>query len=183
MRAEDILAEYEIRKLGLNDCVDQFDCGDEDLNDFIINDAPLYRKTLLAMTYVLEHKDTNRVVAYFSVANDRISIKDFPTNTDFNRFRKHKFVNEKRLKSYPSIKLCRLGIDKSIQGQQIGTFLIDFVSTLFVTDNKSGCRFLTVDAYAHAIPFYLKNDFTFLSSEDENQRTRLMYFDLNDIDS
>ena len=181
MRAEEILADYEIRKLELNDSVIQFDCGDEDLNDFIINDAPLYRKTLLAMTYVLEHKTTNRVVAYFSVANDRISIKDFPTNTDFNRFRKHKFVNEKRLKSYPAIKLCRLGIDKSIQGQQIGTFLIDFISTLFITDNKSGCRFLTVDAYCNAIPFYLKNDFVFLSSEDDNQRTRLMYFDLSDI--
>lgn len=181
MRAEEILADYEIRKLELIDSVKQFDCGDEDLNDFIINDAPLYRKTLLAMTYVLEHKNTNRVVAYFSVANDHISIKDFPTNTDFNRFRKHKFVNEKRLKSYPAIKLCRLGIDKSIQGQQIGTFLIDFISTLFITDNKSGCRFLTVDAYYNAIPFYLKNDFEFLSSEDENQRTRLMYFDLSDL--
>lgn len=183
MQAEEILADYEIRKLGLNDRVTQFDCGDKDLNDFIINDAPLYRKTLLAMTYILQHKDTNKVVAYFSVANDRISIKDFPSNTDFNRFRKHKFVNEKRLKSYPAIKLCRLGIDKSIQGQQIGTFLIDFISTLFVTDNKSGCRFLTVDAYSHAISFYLKNEFSFLSSEDENQHTRLMYFDLSDLDS
>ncbi len=183
MQAEEILADYEIRKLGLNDHVDQFDCGDEDLNDFIINDAPLYRKTLLAITYILEHKSSKKVVAYFSVANDRISIKDFPTNTDFNRFRKHKFVNEKRLRSYPAIKLCRLGIDKSVQGQQIGTFLIDFVSTLFVTDNKSGCRFLTVDAYSEAIAFYQKNDFTFLSSEDEGQHTRLMYFDLTDIDS
>lgn len=135
------------------------------------------------MTYVLEHKATNKVVAYFSVANDRISIKDFPSNTDFNRFRKHKFVNEKRLKSYPAIKLCRLGIDKSIQGQQIGTFIIDFVSTLFITDNKSGCRFLTVDAYSNAIPFYHKNDFLFLSTGDEGEHTRLMYLDLNDLDS
>lgn len=90
------------------------------------------------------------------------------TNTDFNRFRKHRFVNEKRLKSYPAIKICRLGIDKSVQGKQIGTFLLDFVGTLFMTDNKSGCRFLTVDAYAQAIPFYLKNDFAFLSSDDED---------------
>lgn len=182
MLAEEILADYEILRLGLDDRVAQFDCGDEDLNDFIINDAPLYRKTLLAMTYVLKNKNTGKVIAYFSVANDRISIKDFPTTTDFNRFRKHKFVNEKRLKSYPAIKICRLGIDQSVQGQQIGTFIIDFVGTMFITDNKSGCRFLTVDAYAQAIPFYLKNDFAFLSANDENQRTRLMYFDLSDID-
>lgn len=181
MQAEEILANYEIRKLRLNDRVIQFDCGDEDLNDFIINDAPLYRKALLATTYILENKTDQKVAAFLSVANDRISIKDFPSNTDFNRFRKHRFVNEKRLKSYPSIKICRLGIDKSAQGQQIGTFLIDFIGTLFVNDNKSGCRFLTVDAYTQAIPFYLKNDFAFLSSEDEGQRTRLMYFDLSDI--
>lgn len=181
MQAEEILANYKIRKLEIDDCVKNFDCGDEDLNDFIINDAPLYRKSLLAITYVLENKNNGDIVAYFGVANDRISIKDFPTNTDFNRFRKHRFVNEKRLKSYPAIKICRLGIDKSIQGRQIGTFIIDFVSTLFVTDNKSGCRFLTVDAYSEAIPFYLKRDFAFLSSDDENKSTRLMYFDLNDI--
>lgn len=182
MQAEEILADYEIRKLGLSDKVTQFDCGDEDLNDFIACDAFLYRKALLAMTYVLEDKKNKKIVAYFSVANDRISIKDFPNNTDFNRFRKHRFVNEKRLKSYPAIKICRLGIDKSVQGKQIGTFLIDFVGTFFISDNKSGCRFLTVDAYSQAIPFYLKNDFAFLSSSDEGQRTRLMYFDLSDID-
>lgn len=181
MHAEEILADFEIKKLGLDDCVSQFDCGDEDLNDFIINDAPLYRKTLLAITYILQNRTTGKVVAYFSVANDRISIKDFPTNTDFNRFRKHKFVNEKRLKSYPAIKICRLGIDRSVQGQQIGTFLLDFIGTMFVTDNRSGCRFLTVDAYKQAIPFYLKNDFAFLSASDEGERTRLMYFDLSDL--
>lgn len=182
MQAEDILADYEIRKLGPLDRVGFFDCGDDDLNDFIVNDAPLYRKTLLAMTYILENKNTGKVIAYFSVANDRISIKDFPTNTVFNRFRKHKFVNEKRLKGYPAIKICRLGIDRSAQGQQIGTFLIDFIGTMFVTDNRSGCRFITVDAYNQAIQFYLKNNFAFLSSGDESQRTRLMYFDLADID-
>ena len=79
--------------------------------------------------------------------------------------------------------MCRCQNCTGVQGKQIGTFLIDFVGTLFVTDNKSGCRFLTVDAYSQAIPFYLKNDFVFLSSEDENQRTRLMYFDLSDIDN
>lgn len=137
----------------------------------------------MAITYILSNKRTGKAVAYFSVANDRISIKDFPTNTDFNRFRKHRFVNEKRLKSYPAIKLCRLGIDKSVQGQHIGAFLLDFIATFFVTDNKSGCRFMTVDAYSQAIPFYLKNHFAFLSSEDEGQHTRLMYFDLSDIDT
>lgn len=181
MLQPEILADYEIIKLGADDSIECFDCGDDDLNEFIIKDAPLYRKALLATTYVLRNKLSLAGVAFFSVANDRISIKDFPSNTDFNRFRKHKFTNSKRMKSYPAIKLCRLGIDKSMQGKQIGTFILDFISTLFITDNRSGCRFLTVDAYEQAIPFYLKNNFSFLTTSDESQNTRLMYFDLADL--
>lgn len=181
MLADEILVDYELRKLDASDRVAGFDCGDEDLNDFIANDAHLYRGALLATTYTLENKQTGHTVAYFSVANDRISIDDFPTSTEFNRFRKHKFVNSKRLRSYPAVKICRLGIDKSMHGKHIGTFLLDFIETMFVNDGKSGCRFVTVDAYSKALPFYLKNGFTALSSEDENQRTRVMYFDLNDI--
>lgn len=181
MSPDEISVDFNIRKLTAADEVNGFDCGDEDLNEFIVKDAPLYAKSLLATTYVLQNRNTGKIIAYFSVANDRISINDFPSNTEFNRFRRHRFVNEKRLRSYPAVKICRLGIDKSAQGHQIGTFLIDFIGTYFVTENKSGCRFLTVDAYAEAIPFYMKNDFAFLSNEDENQRTRLMYFDLSDI--
>lgn len=44
------------------------------------------------------------------------------------------------------------------------------------------CRFLTVDAYLAAIPFYEKNGFVFLNETDKNNPyTRLMYFDLMDI--
>lgn len=50
-----------------------------------------------------------------------------------------------------------------------------------VTDNKTGCRFLTVDAYADAIPFYLKNGFIPLNEDDVGQATRLLFFDLSDI--
>ena len=50
----------------------------------------------------------------------------------------------------------------------------------FSSYNKTGCHFLTVDAYA-AIPFYLKQKFVPLTVEDEGADTRLLYFDLNDI--
>lgn len=48
--------------------------------------------------------------------------------------------------------------------------------------NKTGCRFLTVDAYLKVIPFYRQNGFEFLSDNDaDNPYMRLMYFDLMDI--
>lgn len=110
--------------------------------------------------------------------NDKVSISDFESKTEFNRFRKHKFVNEKRLRSYPAIKIGRLAIAKSAQHQSIGTYLLEFIEDYFIIDNKSGCRFVTVDAYVDAIPFYIKNNYQFLNNNDEDKRTRVMYFDL-----
>ena len=59
--------------------------------------------------------------------------------------------------------------------------LNDFIKHYFVADNKTGCRFITVDAYAAAIPFYLKNGFVPLNDEEADEPTRLLYFDLNDL--
>ena len=178
MTREEFQARYIVRRLNIGDIVTEFDCHDEDLNDFIINEASLYRNALLSVTYVVEDKNSEDVLAYFSLSNDKISISDFESKTEFNRFRKHKFVNEKRLRSYPAIKIGRLAIAKSAQHQSIGTYLLEFIEDYFLIDNKSGCRFVTVDAYVDAIPFYIKNNYQFLNNDDEDKRTRVMYFDL-----
>ncbi|MBR2200447.1 MAG: GNAT family N-acetyltransferase, partial [Bacteroidales bacterium] len=62
------------------------------------------------------------------------------------------------------------------------SYLLLFFLRYFTTDNKTGCRFITVDAYADAVPFYLTNGFIPLNDEDINEPTRLLYFDLNDLD-
>ena len=173
--------QTRIRKLQPGETVAAFDCGDSDLNEFILKEATLYREALLAVTYVVEDSESDAVLAYFSLANDRVSLSDFENKTEFNRFRKHRFVNEKRLRSYPAAKICRLVVENSVKGMHLGSYLIDFIQSYFVEDNKTGCRFLTVDAYADAIPFYLKNGFIPLNEDDVGQATRLLFFDLNDI--
>lgn len=173
--------ELRIYKLGKDENVPSFDCGDEDLNEFILQEAVAYRKALLAVSYVVVKEETKQIVGYFSLANDRISLSDFESKTEFNRFRKHRFINEKRLKSYPAAKICRLGVDLSARGQHIGSYLLDFIKSYFVAENKTGCRFLTVDAYAAAIPFYLRNEFVPLNDDDIDSQTRLLFFDLSDI--
>ena len=180
---EEIFQEtYTVRRLKVKEVVKSFDCGDADLNDFILNESLFYRKALLAVSYVVENKkNDNWVSAYFSLANDRISLTDFKDKTEFNRFRKHRFVNEKRLRSYPATKICRLGVDGSAKGVGMGSFLLAFIQSYFVVNNKTGCRFLTVDAYADAVPFYLRNGFVPLTPEDENSPTRLLFFDLSDL--
>lgn len=164
--------------------VKSFNCGDTDLNDFILCESPFYRKEKLAVTYVMENDaDINHehVAAFFSLSNDRISLSDFDSKTKYNRFSR-RFNNHKRLKSYPAVKIARLGVDISLKGLGIGGKALDFIKRYFVADNKTGCRFITVDAYAAAVPFYLRNGFIPLNEEDIDESTRLLYFDLRDLD-
>ena len=51
-----------------------FDCGEDDLNYFLLHDAKKYAKGLLAVTYVIEDEDMT--VAFFSLSNDRISLSE-----------------------------------------------------------------------------------------------------------
>jgi GNAT superfamily N-acetyltransferase len=174
------LNNVQIRKLNTHEQVPSFDCGDDDFNDFILNDSILYRKELLAVSYVMEDAITNQIIAYFSLANDKITLTDFPDKNIFNRFRRKRFVNQKRLKSYPTIKICRLAVDKKYQGLSCGKLLINFIKAFVIKDTKAGCRFLTVDAYVDATPFYEKNGFEPLDSSDKSDHTRLYFYDLKE---
>ena len=171
----------QLRRLGENDHVTSFDCGDEDLNDFILTDAPLYFKVRLATSYVLEDKVSGEVYGYFSLAHDRISLTDFPSNSAYNRFRKQFFAQGKMFKSYPALKICRLATSKLVRGLGIGSMMLNTIIESYRGDNKAGCRFITVDAYIDAIPFYLKQGFLPLSKSDEDAATRLLYFDLESV--
>lgn len=179
---ETFFSQYQIRRLGADESVVSFNCGDDDLNDFIINEALPYRKAMLAVTYVFENKQTKQVTAFFSLAHDKVSISDFESNTEFNRFRRQRFANEKRLRSYPAIKLCRLGVDESVRGHHVGSTIIKYIKTLYALNDRAGCRFLTVDAYNAAVPFYELNGFLSLGESDAAQPTKAMFFDLNDIE-
>ena len=176
--------DYKIRRLQQGEKIESFDCGDADLNDFILNEAHHYRNALIAVTYVYEHCETGEIVGYFSLANDRVSITDFENKTEFNRFRRHRFVNEKRIRSYPAVKVCLLGLSQSMRGQGIGSVLLDFIKSYFLVDNKTGCRFVTVDAYPNAVSFYEYNDFQPLRNDDEplDMPTQLLFYDLNDME-
>ncbi len=105
----------------------------------------------------------------FSICNDNIS---------FAKEQKEQFPENKRYNSYPAVKIARLGTDKSFQSKGIGSQIISFLKGFFVVRNKTGCRYLTVDAYnrAETLKFYKKNGFLFLTEKDKNKHTRTMYF-------
>lgn len=169
---------YKVNVLKQDEYVKTFHCGDEDLDDFICNEATNFTKALLALTYIVNTKDDSKTMAYFSLATDKLSVTDFNSNSEFNRFRKRRFEHEKRLRSYPAVKLCRLGVDLSMKGTGIGSSLISFIKFYCTHGNRFGCRFLIVDAYKSAISFYEKNGFLPLKRSTEEANTQLMYLDL-----
>lgn len=109
------------------------------------------------------------------------------------------FVNNEgefsEIRTYPAVLLGRLGVNKKYQGRNflVGQQVMNFIKTWFVQeDNKTGCRFLVVDAYNQpkVLSFYERNKFKYLYATEELERaeqhfpetspvyTRLMFLDL-----
>ena len=147
-----------------------FDCGDAELNEFFQVDSLVHQCNFLSKTYYCKD-NSDRIVSMVSVCNDNIK---------FSEEQRKKFTGRKRFPSYPAVKIARLGVSSTIQGGGLGTQIMDFLKIFFVIRNKTGCRFLTVDAYNNdrTLRFYRKNGFSFLKEGDKEKRHRAMYFDL-----
>ena len=164
------LSEFQLTIL--NDTLSiSIDCENEDLNDFFQNEAKKYQKELLAKTYCWINTE-NKLVAMVSLSNDNIELSGTKKRKLFER--------EKHFRYYPAVKIGRLGVDKDFKRAGLGSQILSFLKIFFVIKNKTGCRFLTLDAYndKKVLDFYLKNDFLFLHDKDKNAKTRIMYFDL-----
>lgn len=168
--------KFTFRQIDADTQIKSFDCGDADLNDFLISNAINYYKSMMALTYLLEDNETDKTVAYYSLLNDKI-IFDPDEKRLWNRLNRN-VANSKRRKEYPAVKIGRLAISKDYAGQQVGRSILLQLKHIFATMRRSACRFITVDAYAAAVPFYQKCGFTFLSEKDRYSPTRAMYFDL-----
>ena len=69
------IKELRIEKLSENSIklTEVFDCGDDDLNEFLKEDAVHYQKGKIAVTYLCFYM--NVLVGYYSLSNDAIEIK------------------------------------------------------------------------------------------------------------
>ena len=159
--------------------VAEFDCGDSDLNDFLLRDAKHFLAKRIANTFLLV--DNGRVAAYFCLLNDKISRLEI-VNSQWKRI-KDSFPDGKKFRSYPNIKIGRFAVSVNYRGKNIGTELMVLIKKLLNrSQNYSAFRFLTVDAYLSAIDFYRKNGFKELTKKDEDEHTRLMFFDMMDVE-
>lgn len=169
-------SNFTFRQIEADTEIKSFDCGDSDLNDFLVTDAKNYLQSMMALTYLLEDEAKNKTVAYYSLLNDKIVFD--PENKHFWNRLNRKIANNKRRKEYPAVKIGRLAVSNDYSGNHIGKAILLQIKHMFATMRRSACRFITVDAYAAAVPFYERCGFMFLSDKDKNSKTRAMYFDL-----
>ena len=170
-----------------------FSCGDSDLDDFFLNDALAYEKDLIGKTYCwVINDDITKVVGFVTLANAGIQTTHMQNNPKRHL---HKSISyNKQGRTYPAVLIGRIAVAKEFQGKEyrFGTQMMDFVKDWFIAeDNKTGCRFVLVDAVNsnHTLQYYERNGFKplFPRIEDEKDfynikgddlKTRMYYFDL-----
>lgn len=168
-----------------------FHCGDDDLDDFFQNEAIAYSHQLLGKSYCFQlEKHPEVIVCAFTVANASMRVDHLPNA------RKKKIIKNiphiKEHKSYPAVLVGRLGVNMDYQSNHIGHELMNFIKSWFVDPlNKTGCRFIVVDAYNNekTISYYRQNNFDLVFTTEQQEcmalglleevlHTRFMYFDL-----
>ena len=143
--------------------------------------------------FVLED-DPSTIACAFTVSNDSIRVYDLPRG----RRDYMKRMTHKHLRRYPGVLVARLAVYQEYSHKGIGSETLLFIKQWFLSpDNKTGCRFVVVDAVndTNVLQFYQKNGFVFLFTSEEQEfiytggkkgepvelTTRLMYFDLMDL--
>lgn len=172
-----LFKEFKLIRLKSDTNILPFDCGNTDLNGFLFDDAKNYANQLLATTFIIQSE--NETVAYFNYLNDKISHTEIGNRDTFlNRISSLLPQGKDGYTSYPAVKIGRLAVSERFKGNGYGREIINFTKALFVDNNRTGCKFITVDAYRESLDFYMKNGFKYLSSRDKKSDTRLMYYNL-----
>ena len=171
-----------------------FTCGAEDLDEFLYQDSLAYEKDLMGKTYCwLLKEDDKKIVGFVTLANAGIQTTHMQNNP-----RRHLHKNiayNKQGRTYPAVLIGRIAVAEEFQGREfrVGTQIMDVIKDWFLTDdNKTGCRFVLVDAVnaPQTLSYYERNGFKPLFpriddekyfyniDKDNDLKTRMYYFDL-----
>jgi GNAT superfamily N-acetyltransferase len=150
---------------------------DQDLNDFIQHDAARHFDDRIAVTYTLENaKNADVCLAFATLQNDAIVVEN---SSDLPGI-----AGEYPYKTYPAVKIGRLGVSLKYQRNRIGSLFLYMLKELMLDANRTGCRFITVDARrdkrnsVDTRPFYQENGFSELPCRPKTSTYVPMFFDL-----
>ncbi len=159
--------ELRVRLLLSDDDLSDFRCAEEDLNDFIRNDAKSYQDQMLGMTYLCIYKD--KIVGFMTLSIDTIRAEIMQEEDRIKNI---------KIKSYPALKIARLATNMNYERKGIGKFLVLLaIGKALELSRTVGCRLVIVDSKPDAISFYKKLEFKLMKAHQERIYP-IMYFDL-----
>ncbi len=167
---------FQLRPIQEGDILNRLSLGKESytpLKIFLRKAALNFHQNNVAKTYVMAD-ETARVWGYVTLMNSEIILNE--------NQKPEELYDPTRYEAFPAVKIARLAIDKSMQGQGYGKDMLEWVITL-VRDKISpfvGCRFLVVDAKQDSISFYQKSGFNLLDIEAMDDHPP-MFLDLDMI--
>ena len=158
-----------------NEIIKSFKSYEQELVDFLLEDALDNQSKHISVTYLWFLKPENKLIGYITLLTDKISLSP-SLKTEFN---------EKGIlyKSLPAIKIGRLCVDDNFIGRGVGKLMMQF--TIFhiqEISKRCGCRFITVDAKRNSekdkdsMHFYKRMGFDILRKREKG--TTAMYKDI-----
>jgi predicted GNAT family N-acyltransferase len=130
-----------------------FDCGKEQLNNYVKFQVNQDIKRKLSACFVLSDKESNDIKGFYTLSNYSIPLDSFPDHIQ-NKF-------PKSYQAIPCTLLGRLAINLTYQGQGIGKILlIDALKRSYEVSKEIGSFAVVVDPIDdESEKFYEKYDF------------------------
>lgn len=132
-----------------------FDCGEAELNDFLIRYAKQNEAKGISRTFVLLEDD--KAMGFYTLASALIQFEHLPD------------ALAKRLPHYPdpAIWIARLAVAKDEQGNGYGAALLKLaLRRILLIAVNAGVAFVLVDAKPNAAGFYERFGFVRLSAKE-----------------
>lgn len=140
MNIEYIRDNYVFEKLNEKHNLDSFECGIEDLNNFLKKDALKQQKLNLNLTFLVLCDDV--IIGYVSILTDTMKLKIVEDEKTKNKIENELNISENN--ELPAIKIGRFAIDKRYTKQGLGThiFFNVLLSLLKLSKSKFGLNLL-----------------------------------------
>ncbi len=162
-----------VRRLEESDEVENFDCGDDPLNNYLRRYAwNNQEKSSIGISYVAVDEAAPRtVIGYFTLAMASVPLEAFPK----------KYVRGLPPYDLPLILLARLAVDRRFVGRGVGHALISNALRISLrVAAEVGCRCIITDAYRDRIGWYAQFGFVPIESAAESGPQR-MFLDLRTV--